>query len=380
MPVGLKPGMAFQQPPKSQSAWNQPGGVKLDAEGNPIQGNQSPQAASPGQAPAPAAAPGPNISSTQKPASNIQSKNKPWAPIDLTGQGFSGPGAAPGATEKYVEQNQEWFGQPSETRKEVMGSPGFQDTSPEMDYWKSIQGKFNTRQDPSKFSEEAYKSFQERSPQDLSAYFDEAQRTASEDLNKQFGSRGMFGSSANLGMQAEMSGGIRAQQAKAQAEHDLQRAKAAGDLAGQADAQERLASADELNWTTGMGNLAFGAGSAQMARKQADLAAKMGVDQADLSKMMAGLSAAELAQTMEGLRTGKMGSEILAGNKAVSDLVQAYQSAQLAGDQATMDTINELLLGWGREAANEETARQENVRGWVGTLFDAGKTVKDIAG
>lgn len=111
-----------------------------------------------------------------------------------------------------------------------------------------------------------YANFQQQAPADMSTYYDNAQRLQDNAINTQMAARGSFGSSAAVGQLASADTNLRAQQARDQAQYGLQRAQTGGQLASGADQQTNAASQNQLNWTQGLGSLAFQGQGAGMQR------------------------------------------------------------------------------------------------------------------
>lgn len=126
-------------------------------------------------------------------------------------------------------------------------------------------------------SAQAYNQFQSSNPGDIGAYYNNAVNQTNNTLNQQMAARGMYGSSAALGQLSNADTNLYAQQAKDQANYNLQRGQLAGQLAGSADQ-------NELAWTSGLGNLAFQGQNAGMQRGQNIFA-----DQMAMSGQLAGM-------------------------------------------------------------------------------------------
>jgi hypothetical protein len=115
---------------------------------------------------------------------------------------------------------------------------------------------------------------------DMSAYYDNASRKASDAINKQMAARGSYGSSNAVGNLMSAETDLRAQQARDEAQYGLQRANyglqragLAGSLASGADAQSVNAANNERAWTMGLGDMAFQgqqAGAQRYAQGNAD--------------------------------------------------------------------------------------------------------------
>lgn len=106
------------------------------------------------------------------------------------------------------------------------------------------------------YSESALAEFQQKQPQDMSAYYDTASRKAQNAINTQMAARGSYGSSNAVGNLMAAETDIRAQEARDNASYGLQRFGTYNTLAGAADSQNNNRSANQLLWAKGLGDLA----------------------------------------------------------------------------------------------------------------------------
>jgi hypothetical protein len=115
-------------------------------------------------------------------------------------------------------------------------------------------------------AEEAYQSFNHSTPANMDPYYNNAERNATNDINKQMAARGQFGSSNAVGQISNATTNLRAQQAKDEASYGLQRAGLKGTLGSGADSSSLASSTNDLNWMSGLTGLAFNAQKEGMAR------------------------------------------------------------------------------------------------------------------
>jgi hypothetical protein len=111
------------------------------------------------------------------------------------------------------------------------------------------------------YSNQAWDQFQAQTPADMSPYYNNAVNQTNNTLNQQLAARGMYGSSAGVGQIANADTNLRSQEAKDNAEYQLQRGQLAGSLGSSADQ-------NQLAWTKGLGDIANNAQELQMKRGQ----------------------------------------------------------------------------------------------------------------
>lgn len=129
---------------------------------------------------------------------------------------------------------------------------GFDMTGPGVaEQWQQQnQGRFLDPTNQQKFYDETKGTLS----QNLDPFYSNAERRATEAINQQMGSRGLFNSSAALGQNAEAIGNLEADKANREGQYGLQRAGLMGNLAGGAD-------------TSALANLGAGFGAAQAAEE-----------------------------------------------------------------------------------------------------------------
>lgn len=194
-------------------------------------------------------------------------QNAPFTPYS-TGPGIQ-PGqqgidpnfnqASPGFGESYWQQNANRFGQPTQA-----GS-----------YWNQVRGQYGQPPQGTNYSATEYNNFTRpvlAQDPGLDPYYQRAGDRLSQGINREFASRGMYGSSAAFDQLSEGLGGLAAEQANREAQYNLQRMaeqraweQLGGQLAGQADANSRAGQQQQLQWLMGMGNLAGQADSSNLA-------------------------------------------------------------------------------------------------------------------
>lgn len=280
-------------------------------------------------------------------------QNQPFTPY------FTGPGVVPGqqspdpnfnfmqpgAGESYYGANQGRFNQPT-------ASGGF---------YQQAQGQYGQRPELSNNTQNEYNNLQRpnlSANAGLDPYYQNAAKNVTAQLNNQYGSRGMFGSSAALNGVGGALTDLFADQANREAQYALQRsaedrgwAGLAGQLAGQADANSRAGSQDELSWLMGMGNLAGNA------------------DQANLAQLMGGMSAASTAQNLMRNRGQDFFNNTMAANMPFVDMVgqsyddmlgtdaQLMQNALMYQNGLAQAALEASLYNQGRQKADAEWAK-----------------------
>lgn len=189
---------------------------------------------------------------------------------------------------------------------------------------------------PTNNAQQAYSSFRDSTPQNMSPYYDNAVRNANNDLNKQMAARGQYGSSNAVGQISNADTNIRAQQAKDEAGYGLQRAQLGGSLASGSDASSETQGADARAWMSGLSDLGFRDQSAGMTRYE-----QGNQDSLDAAKISSGIQGsvggAEVANDQNLLI-----QSLMAQGMSYSDAVTAAQNktaAGQAGDARTAGTI-----------------------------------------
>lgn len=216
-------------------------------------------------------------------------------------------------------------------------------------YWNSLQGGANLP------------------AANMDAYYKRAQEKGAAQLDKAAAARGMFGSTAALDQQRQLSADLGAAQSQAEAQYGLQRAGLAdqimGGAAGRAD-------------TSGLGRFNAMQGAAQGA--DAGLLARLGLsgqlgataDAGDLSRFGAGLGAAQasdqsmlgrlglLGQGAAGSDAGKLGRTGMFADQlgnltaGASGIVGQGYAGMLGADQEAFDQATQLSLGAGAQNLN----------------------------
>lgn len=216
-------------------------------------------------------------------------------------------------------------------------------------YWNSLQGGANL---PSA---------------DLNPYYNRAQEKGSAQIDKAAAARGMFGSTAALDQQRQLSADLGAQQAKDEAQYGLQRAglsdQIMGGAAGRADTaglgqfgalQNAAQGADQgLMARLGLGANIAGAGdSGDLARFGMGLQNAQAGDQAMLARL--GLMGQGAAASDAGKlgRTGMFSDQLGRLTEGASNIVGQGYAGMLGADQQYMDQAMQLGLGAGAQGLN----------------------------
>ncbi len=207
--------------------------------------------------------------------------------------------ATPGFGEQYFQQHAGQFGQPTQSGQ----------------YWNQVQGQYGQPPQGTNYSATEYNNFQRpvlAQDPGLDPYYAHAADQLSRGINREFASRGMYGSSAATDQLSQGLGGLAAEQANREAQYNLQRMaeqraweQLGGQLAGQADQNSRQGQQQELAWLMGMGNLAGNADSAQLANLMG------GANAANSAQQLAMQRAQDYLQNMMGLSGAFSG---MAGN------------------------------------------------------------------
>jgi hypothetical protein len=218
---------------------------------------------------------------------------------------------------------------------------------------------------------------------DMSAYYNRAQETGSAQIDKAAAARGMYGSTAALDQQRQLSADLGGQRARDEAQYGLQRAglqdNIMGGAAARADqsglgaygAQLNAAQASDqgLLGRLGLGgNLAGGADQAGLSSYLGQFGVQQGADQGAISRFNAGMGGAQAsdsslqsrlgllgqgAQSADAGRTGRIGMahDALAGiTGATGQMLGGAYTDMFATDQGYMDMGQQLSLGAGNQA------------------------------
>lgn len=185
----------------------------------------------------------------------------------------------------------------------------------------------------------------------LDKYYDRAVERSTTDINNQLAARGMYGSSGGIGRLEDAVTDLRADQAKHEAQYNLQRLGEqrgweglSGQLASGADNNSLARSANELGWLSGLGNLGQNA------------------DMFGLQRTQAGQNAANASQGLEQGRFGTMlGNEFAMGDRMNGMMGDAYGN-MLQNDQDLMNSSMGMGMGLASEALNQDYRTQEKIK------------------
>jgi len=308
------------------------------------------------------------------------------------GEGFTGPtmsqGFAANTFNKFGEN------QPGVTQNagaaygkiEGAGMPG------------NVQGVFDETRTgvPAAEGRGALQDFRANVSANMDPYYADASRKAGERIDRSFGARGMYGSSAALDARREMETELAGQQAKEEAQYGLQRAGLGGTLAGQVDSTA-LARSGLLGTLGGSADAATqarlglmsSAGSAADASSQAASQNLQGwqrtlsdlfntTDQGRVAALTAGMGAAGSAQDMQRRRgQDAFGNEMAMGNAMSGTMGSAYD-AMIGRDQTALNDVISLYTGAGAEkygqatdAANRSSTSFDNMMNTFGNTYKA---------
>ena len=185
----------------------------------------------------------------------------------------------------------------------------------------------------------------------LDKYYDRAVDRASTDINNQLAARGMYGSSGGVGRLEDAVTDLRADQAKNEAQYNLQRLGEqrgweglAGQLAGGADANSLAGSQNELSWLRGLGGLGQDA------------------DMFGLQRTQAGQNAANAAQGMEQGRFQNLFNNEMGMGNAMNGLMGGAYGDMLGTDMDLMNSSMGMGMGLASEALNQDYRTQEKIK------------------
>jgi hypothetical protein len=180
----------------------------------------------------------------------------------------------PGYGEGFFQQNQGRFTAPTQSGNYFQQAMSQYPTAPQVS--NNAQTEYNNFRAPH-LSENA----------GLDPYYQNAANHLSARLNNEFGSRGMYGSSAATSQIGHGLGDLFADQANREAQYALQRSAEdrgwtglGGQLAGQADQSSRAGSQNELAWLTGLGGLAGQADQSNLAQLMGGMQGALGAQDA----------------------------------------------------------------------------------------------------
>lgn len=226
----------------------------------------------------------------------------------------------PGAAEKFFSQNQGFFTTPGQsenfarTAMQQFGAGG-----PQLG---------NNAQD-------AYNRFNGSTPADMSSFYSNAGRQASEGINTSLAARGSYGSSAANGQISEALGNLAADRAKSEASYGLQRAGVSGQLAQGADQTSLGNAANQRGWLTSMGGLAQNA------------------DQSAISRMLGGMGAATGAQNAQTTRGQNMFNNQMQMGQALNNTMGNVYGSIFGNDMGLFGDRNTWQTGTAAERANQ---------------------------
>lgn len=180
------------------------------------------------------------------------------------------------------------------------------------------------------------------------SYYDRAAERLSRDMGNQQAARGVYGSSVGLGQTGDALKDLRADQAKNEANYNLQRLGEErgweglqGQLAGSADQNSLANSANRLGWLQGLGGLA----------NQGDVFG--------LNRINSGLSAGNNAQGLEQGRMQQLLNNEMGMGNAMSGLMGGAYGDMLGTDQDLMNSSMGMGLGQASEALNQDYRNQQ---------------------
>lgn len=245
----------------------------------------------------------------------------------------------PGFGESFFQQNQGAFGQPT-----AAGS-----------FWNQTAAQYPGAPQVSNNAQTEYTNFTRpdiAADPGLNPYYDRARERMANDLNSQFASRGMYGSSAALNQLSDGLGGLNAEQANREAAYHLQRLgeqraweQLGGQLAGQADASSRSGSQNELAWLQGLGGLAGQA------------------DQANLAQLMGGMGAAANAQQLNMGRGQNFFDNMMQAAMANAGMIGNSYNDMFGTDAQLMNNALMLESGLAQAALQASLYNQQRQKG-----------------
>lgn len=323
--------------------------------------------------------------------------------MDLTGPGYGEEAYGrygseyfkPGKAEAYNDKTGKAYETEGVGEKTGKGmaedfTAGAQGDSAGQRYWEGVSGRMEDG-GPG-YSTDAYNQFDKNvGGPGLDKYYDQAFKQTQQRLDRSAASRGMYGSSYAMQNVRDAGVALGAEQANREADYNLRRQAAL-------EASARGASQDELSWTQGMGELAFGAGREQLAYGQAAVdagataqqleqsrlaqgyAAAMGVDQFDLESRNSGMDAASRAQQQrEGRIQGMFNNQLALGDRYASAYGGAASQDTMAAQQQTATALGMSLEEYQRSQAATNAAYNEWLQG-METLAGSVSPVSSMGG
>lgn len=288
---------------------------------------------------------------------------------------FKGDLSNPGAAESFFNQNMSRFTgtgpgqQYAGNAADKLGQKGSG-----ADYWQGVQGAFNAPKAVAQNAQGAYNQFQNSTPADTSSYYNQAVTNANKDVNNQMAARGLYNSSAATNQLATTDANIRAQQAQEDAQYGLQRAGLGGSLASGADTSSRGASQDMLSWLGTGGQLAN-----QLQNLNTNQFMNLGnmglaMNQGDLSRLGAGMNAAEGAQQALAQRGQNYFNNTMGLSQANAGGLTGIYGQGLQNDQALQDQQIATMLGLNQNDLTQSLNDRASTEQGIGNFFGlAGK-------
>lgn len=233
----------------------------------------------------------------------------------------------PGAAEGYYGAAAPFYGQ-----------QGFGDQ-----WWNKNQGEFGQ---PGA-AENYQQKFQDKSEglsANLDPYYDRAKERAFADIDKSFGARGMFGSSAATGQIGQTAADLEAQKARDEANYGLSRA------------------AEQRAWQGLGGNLAGQAQQGELARLMGAGGLAQGFDANALNRVNSGMNAAMGAQDARRQRVQDMFGNVSAPGMALFGMQGQYLPQMIQNDQALMDASMLFGTGMAQDMVNSDRYATEKMR------------------
>lgn len=233
-------------------------------------------------------------------------------------------------------------------------------------YWNSVSSQFSptagqvSTPTGTNYSADVYGNISNRQSTlapdaGIGAYYDRAVDTATDDIDSSMASRGLFNSSAALQQTSDAVGGLRAQEARDNADYRLRADDAARGwsglelgAAGQADSNasnlfrnDLAGSQNALSWLTGGANIAQGADSAELAR------------------LLGGMNIASTAQNLRGDRVNSMFNNIMAPSTFMTQFMGDQYGGMFDADDQNFG--NSIMFGTG--LADEALTRSDHQQG-----------------
>lgn len=294
------------------------------------------------------------------------------------GSGYQGLDmSGPGAAESYYGRNQHQLQGPTQSQMyNEYAQPQLAKQGAGEQFQQQAQAQYGGGRQPqvTNQSRQEYQAARQARPNlsanaGLDPYYDNAQRKQSEDIDKSYAARGMYGSSAALDQQSEASTNLRAQQANREADYALQRSGEdrawhglTGNLAGQSDQRSDANSQNQLSWMQGLGGLANQAQNQQQQRMSLGGNLAGNADTSRINQFGAGMGAASGAQQMQMDRANQLFGQNMGFGSALSGLAGDVYGNMMGQDQALMDGSMGMSLGLGAEALGQDYRGQQRIK------------------